>query len=200
MTAPPRPLPALLVALLLGACGGGGDDAATPAAPPIDASEESVDAVADHLRALGREKEAARRAGDARTMERLERAMQEIERAQDAAMDAQFATTPFEDAVDQLPLRRPPLFVEQLLLEDGTHDLVVRVKPRRFLCGLTAAERTAAVRGYFEAADRIMRKAGIDDFALTVDGVRETGEVRPLARAGERGVSLTRRGRDTSSC
>lgn len=116
------------------------------------------------------------------------------------ALEEEFAQTPFGGAVDELPLRKPPLHVQQFVLEGDSHDLVVRVAPRRFLCDLSAEQRVTAVRAYFTAAERVMRDAGVRDFRLTVDAVRDTGEVRPLARASERGVHLTARGRDTRSC
>lgn len=191
-----------MAAALTAGCGSSSRDspaAATPA-PAVDGSGAGVDAMTDRLQDLAREKEAARRAGDTNRAERLEQTMRALEREQDEAVEAEFAPTAFDSAVDTLPLREPPLYVRQFVLEDGSHELVVRVKPRRFLCETSAEQRVAAVRAYFTAAERIMRESGIGDFTLTVDAVRETAEVRPLAEASARGVRLTGRGRDTRSC
>lgn len=198
-----RPLlPILLCAAWLPACGttdrADGPAAIAPAST-VDGSEESMDAVAEQLADLGNQKDAAQRGGNAQLAEQLEQTMQGIERAQDEALEEEFAGTPFDRATDDLPLGEPPLFVEQLVL-DGTRHLVVRVKRKRFLCAKSENARLAAVQAYFEDADRVMREAGVKDFTLTVDAVRETAVVRPLARAATGGVRLTDRGRDTRAC
>lgn len=192
----------LAASVLTGACGGAGDGAAAGAPvatpPPIGTDERSVEAAEEYVQGLARRKEAARRAGDLERAERLERAMQAVEQAQEEAFDAETdEDRPFDEAVDRLPLREAPLHIEQFVLEDGSHELVVRTS--RFFC-IRGAERLAAVRTYHDRARAIMRTHGIDDFALVVDEARETGEVKPLARARGRVVRLTARGRGAGRC
>ena len=111
--------------------------------------------------------------------------MQDLERAQDKAIDEELGKdSPYDKAIDQLPMDKPPLYVEQFVLDD-THDLVVRTDPRRFFCGRTREQRLAG---------------GIDDFVLIVDGLRESGVVKPLARADGDKVRLTARGRGAGPC
>ena len=190
---------ALVIAvILLAGCGGDDPPALTP--PTIGSDEKSVDAVENHLAELVRRKDAAEEAGDQDEAERLEQEIQKIERRQDAAIEEEFGTdTPFETALDELPLHEPPLFVEQLVLDD-THELVVRVKPRRFFCGRSPKQRLAAVRSFYEVADERMQAEGVEDFSLIVDGLRETGVVKPLARGAGGRVSLTARGRGAGPC
>ena len=200
----PKPIAMLILALVFAGCGttSSSDDptaAATPT-PAVGTDEKSVEAVEAHLQDLARRKEAAKRAGDTKAVEELEQAMQKIEREQEAAHEKEFGTaTPFDRAVDSLPLNEPPLYVEQFVLDDS-NELVVRVRARRFFCGRAPEQRLAAVRAYHALAERAMRSEGIEDFAMIVDGLRETGVVKPLARAEKDVVSLTARGRGTGPC
>lgn len=198
-------LPLLLTAALLaGGCGTSGSreesQATAPAsAPAIGADERSVEAVEEHLHSLARQKDAARKAGDDDAAERLEQAMQEVERAQEEAFEAETAAnSPFDRAVDALPLRKPPLHVEQFLLQENGHELVVRTS--RFFCRGSLSDRRAAVRAFYEGAREVMRAHGIEDFVLVVDALRETGEVKPLARAAGDDVTITARGRRPGRC
>lgn len=131
----------LLAAIVLAGCGttGSSDEptaAATPA-PAVGTDDKSVEAVEAHLQDLAGRKDAARKAGDTKAMEQIEQAMQKIEREQEAAYQEEFGTdTPFDRAVDSLPLDKPPLYVEQFVLDDA-HELVDRVRPKRFFCGRT---------------------------------------------------------------
>lgn len=194
----------LSAAAVLAGCGTTGSEGprfeATPSATPrIGGDEDSLEQVTDRLQQLARRKDRARRAGDHETAERLEQAMRDLERAQDEALDAESGATPYDEAVDALPLREPPLYVEQLLLDDS-HELVVRTRARRFFCGRTPRQRLAAVRAYYERAQSEMSARGIDDFALVVDGLRETGDIKALARGEAGKVSLTARGRGPGPC
>lgn len=200
-----RAIPLILVwVLLLAGCGttGSSDDptAASTPTPAIGTDERSIDAVEEQLQDLARRKDAAKKAGDTETVDELEQSMQKIERAQDEAVEEEFASgTPFDKAVDRLPLDKPPLFVEQFVLDDS-HELVVRTRPERFFCGKTEQERLATVQAYYDLAQKAMSAEGVDDFVLIVDGLRETGVVKPLARGKGGRVSLTARGRGAGPC
>lgn len=206
----PRFAPILLAAsIALAGCGttGSADDA--PATPTpvtgteegsVAAGEEQLEAVDEQLQALGRRKAAAKKAGNHGEAEQLEQAMRDIERAQEEAADAEFGTDdPYDKAVDTLPLGKPPLYVKQFMIDDS-HELVVRIAPRRFFCDRTPEQRLTAVSEYYAQARRKMAAAGIDDFAMVVDGLRDSGVVRALARAQGDEVSLTARGRGTGPC
>lgn len=199
-----RALPLLIASLASAGCGttGSSDEpnaAATPT-PAIGTDEGSVDAVEEQLQSLARRKEAAKKAGNTKAMEQLEQAMQDIERVQDEAIEEEFAAnTPYDKAVDSLPIKKPPLYVEQVML-DTTRTLVVRTKSRRFFCGRTEEQRLAAVGDYYGLAESAMTANGIEDFALIVDGLRETGDVKPLARGADGKVALTARGRGRGPC
>jgi hypothetical protein len=193
---------AVLAALLLAGCGttGGADAPRETPAPTVGASEENVDAVEEQLQSLARRQDAAKKAGDTAEVARLEREIVELERAQDAAVEEEEQIDePYERAIDQLPLREPPLYVIQFLLDD-THELVVRVRPRRFFCGRSPEQRLAAVRAYYEQARRAMIANDIVDFVMIVDETRETGTITALARASGDDVALTARGRGRGPC
>ena len=186
--------------MLLAGCGGSSDPAPATPTPVVGSDEQSVAAVEEQLAELTRRKDAARRAGDEEEVERLEQAMQEIERAQDAALEEEAALDPaYERALDRLPLHEPPLHVAQLVVDDS-HELVVRVKEHGFFCGNPAEKRLAAVRSYYEAARAEMEAAGVTDFTMIVDGLRETNVIKPLARASGENVALTKRGRGAGPC
>ena len=180
----------------LAACGTTGSADPPAAATPtvtVGTDDASEDAIADQLSELARRKEAAVRAGDTQTADQLEQAMRDIERAEMNAIEAETAD-PYNSAIDQLPLKEPPLHVQQFELDDS-HELVVRTDRKRFLCATSADQRLAAIEAYYELADKAMRDRGIDDFELIVDTASETGQMRPLAKAGPKGVRLTARGR-----
>lgn len=199
-----RSLPFLLAAALtLTACGGfndptpaqqpGGPNAAATPANPEDARD------AEFSRIL-RELKAAENAGDEEKVADLEQQLRDTDAEEEAELEEEFAQTPFDKVIDRLPLDRPPLYVGQFMTEDEGHRLIVRPPARRFFCGRTLDQRLDAVRKYYEDADRHMRKAGIRDFELVVDSLRDTGEVRALARAKDGEVRLTKRGSGPGPC
>jgi hypothetical protein len=197
-----RSIPLLLAALLLAGCGttGSEDEPKQAATPAVGTDEQSVDALEEQLQGLAREQDAAKKAGDTKKVAELETQIQAIERAQDEAIEEEIAADePYDRAIDTLPLHEPPLHVAQFVV-DETHELVVRVRPKRFFCGRSEAQRLDAVRAYYEDAREAMAANGIEDFVMVVDELRETGEVTPLARAEGDDVSLTARGRGAGPC
>jgi hypothetical protein len=189
----------VVAAFALSGCGGSSDPVSPT--PPIGTDEQSIDAVEERLQELSRRKDAARRAGDSEEVEELEQAIRAIEREQDAAVEEEFETNdPYDAITDEFPLHEPPLHVAQLMVTKGSHELVVRVKPKRFFCGRSAKQRLAAVRSYYAEARERMEAAGVRDFTMVVDGLRETGTVKPLARGAGGKVALTARGRGPGPC
>lgn len=113
----------------------------------------------------------------------------------DEEFDKAFEDTPFDRVVDKLPIRKPPLHVQQYISGDG-HKLYAAVSRKRF-CALSAARRNSAVGSFFDDADRTFRRGGIDDLELVVTPLAETlDKLPPLATASGKTVKLTSRGRD----
>lgn len=190
------------VVLALAACGAREESSpvetpqAAAATTPID-PQDVLDA--EHARIV-RELKAAEKAGDGVKQAALEAELRAFEEEDDRRFDEEFVETPFDDVVDRLPLDRPPLHVSQFMTEEDGHRLIVRVPQRKFFCGRTPQERLDAVRDYHASAEKRMRSAGIDDFELLVDGLRDTGRVRALAVADQNEIRLTKRGAAPGKC
>ena len=123
------------------------------------------------------------------------------DRKEDREFDSEFKETPFEKLVGRLPVRKPPLFVEQYITSRGSSTVYTAVAPRRFFCGRSPARRRDAVSSFYRDADRLFRRGGVEDFALVVTPVSETTESLPALATGRDGkVSLTRRGRGKGPC
>lgn len=184
----PAVLAVLVSALALSACGGGDQEANTEVTvpkpqfaqtdsrlPPPEHPAE-VDAVQGEIdRQLQAERETKRE-------------------------EAKYTSTPFEKAVERLPLHKPPLYAEQVIL-DGTHQLVVGIETKRSFCKRTAAQRTAAVQSFYEKADTLMRARKITDFTLDVIPLETAATPRNrLARAAGGTAKLTARGQTADVC
>ena len=134
--------------------------------------------------------EAVREAAEAKQQERE---LKDLDK-DDEEIDKSFEETPFERAVVKLPVRRPPLYVEQYITGDD-HKVYTAVDEKRF-CKMTAARREAAVTSFYKAADRSLRRAGVKDFVQVVTPLATTTEELPALATGRAGkVSLSRRGR-----
>jgi hypothetical protein len=123
------------------------------------------------------------------------------DRKEDREFDRAFNETRFEKILAELPIRKPPLFVEQYITSGGSSTVYTAVAPKRFFCGRSAARRKAAVSAFYRDADRLFRRRGVEDFAMVVTPVTETIESLPALATGRDGkVSLTRRGRAKGPC
>ena len=194
------PLIALLL-LALGASGCGGDDSEEKAASTTEEAGDRSEAPPTATEAGERRKaprppkerddarrEAAEKKQQARELEQAKR--------DDRKFDEAFEETPFERAIQRLPIRKPPLYVEQYITEQGRDTVYTAVDEKRF-CKMTAAQRTKAVASFYRDARRSLRRAGVKGFAQVVTPLAETTEKLPAlatARAGK--VSLSRRGRN----
>ena len=124
---------------------------------------------------------------DERTRQREE------EELEDEKFDQSFEETPFDRLVDKLPLRKPPLHVEQYISGDG-HTLHAAVNRKRF-CALPAARRKRALTSFFESADRTFRRGKVDDLEVVVTPVTEKlDELPALATASGKTVKLAANG------
>ena len=123
------------------------------------------------------------------------------DRKQDRAFEREFKGTPLERVVSELPIRKPPLFVEQYITSKGSSTVYTAVDPKRFMCGVSLARRRAAVTAFYRDADRRLRGAGVKGFVQVVTPVAETTARLPALAIGRGGsVSLTARGRAKGPC
>ena len=123
-----------LLALALGASGCNGDD-------PEKKSGSSTATTRDRAKAPPpRERNEALR--EAEEAQQQERELKDLEE-DDKELEESFEGTPFERAIQKLPIRRPPLYVEQYITGEG-HKVFTAVAERRF-CRMSAARREAAV-------------------------------------------------------
>ncbi len=160
-------------ALLLAACNGNEDDEPRRTPPPAEEAEEPR-----------------------RTPSPAEEAEEP-----DRNFDKGFDETSFERLLGRLPLRKPPLYVQQIITESPTHKVHTRVDRRRFICAMTVPERKAAVESYYRAADRLFRESGIHDYVQFVSPLTDTAELRPALAVGrDRTVTLTRQGLAKGPC
>lgn len=135
--------------------------------------------------------DARREAADAKQQERELKDLKEDDRE----FEESFKETPFERAVHKLPVRKPPLYVEQYIVTGEGHKVFTGVNEKRF-CRQSAAKRQAAVSSFYRAADRSLRAAGVKDFVQVVTPLAATADNLPALATGRAGkVSLSRRGR-----
>lgn len=119
----------------------------------------------------------------------------------DREFDKEFKQTRFDKLIAKLPIRKPPLFVEQYITTDDSHTVHTAVDRKRFLCRLNAGQRKRAVEDFYRAADKVFRAGGVKDFEQVVTPLSETTEQLPaLATARKGSVSLTARGRSRGPC
>jgi hypothetical protein len=171
-----------LLALALGLAACGGDDS----------SEKKTASTT-----TGQKNRPPNEAADARREARDEKEQQnelKKEKQSDEDFNRSFSESSFERLVGKLPIRKPPLFVEQYITGEG-HKLYTAVERQRF-CKLQPAKREAAVTAFFKSADKSFRAAGVKDFAQVVTPLADSIENLPaLATASAGKVALTARGR-----
>ncbi len=180
------PLIALLV-FALGASGCGGDDSEEKAA---STTKEAGDRPKPPR--PPKERDDARR--EAKEEKQQDRELKDLEE-EERKFDKSFEETPFERAIQRLPIRKPPLYVEQYITGEGQRKLYTAVDEKRF-CRLSPAQRTKAVTSFYREAKRSLSRSGVKDFLQVVTPLSATTEKLPAlatARAGK--VSLSRRGR-----
>ena len=198
-----------LVALLAAGCSGddeesGNEKASTNAETAPVTKPEPRGKTADKRRRRGAKRTPAKKKLSKAELEKERRALKREaarDRKEDREFDRGFEETPFEKLVSRLPVRKPPLFVEQYITSRGSSTVYTAVAPRRFFCGRSRARRRDAVASFYRDADRLFRRGGVDDFALVVTPIAETTESLPALATGRDGkVSLTRRGRGKGPC
>jgi hypothetical protein len=116
-----------------------------------------------------------------------------------AAPGAHAGESRFDSVINMLPIRKPPLPIQQYMSFSGRHLLVVRPAAHDYYC-LSLEQRQAAVAAFSAQATELFRRNGIDDASFVVDALRPTGVVHPLARARGSSVSLTPLGRQARGC
>lgn len=135
----------------------GGDDPSPPEEHATDSALSSamalgsVEAEAELERrsqALEDEQEAK---GAASAPDRFENKIDRIEDLGWRAFNEQFRKTPFDRAIDKLPLRKPPLEVEQWITDLPPDKLPTKAARERFY-RMPDRARKAAVRRYYRSA------------------------------------------------
>ncbi len=195
---------ALIALLAAGGCGGGDDDSAKkPAEPaktatgpdPEDVAEAEEEDRSDENEDTGptdrelREERQQDREDDSKFDERFKK------------FDEQFEETPFQKLTAKLPIGEPPLYVEQYISTEGSHEVYTAVERERFLCEWSPARRKKAVEEFYRAADEVMRAGGVEDFVQVVTVTSETTQQLPaLATARDGSVALSSLGGGRSGC
>jgi hypothetical protein len=179
---PRRLIVLTLLAIALGLAACGGDDSS---------DDKTAASTTAQKKRPPTEAEAARREAQD------EKAQQEElkkEKESDEDFDRSFSESSFERLVGKLPLKAPPLYVQQYITGDG-HKLYTAVERQRF-CTLSPAKREAAVTASYKSADKSFRAAGVKDFEQVVTPLSDSIENLPaLATASAGTVKLTARGR-----
>ena len=195
---------------IVSGCGGGDDDSAQKTDSPAQTTETAGAAGPDTKKAAGdaaartgkkipKESKAAKARRIKKDREQEQRELAQLEK-ENREFDESFEETPFEKLTERLPVRRPPLFVEQYITGDD-HKVYTAVDEKRFLCKRAPGERKRAVAAFFEAADRLLRSGGVDDLVLVVTPVSTSVERLPaLATARQGSITLTARGRGRAPC
>lgn len=155
--------------------------------------------------ASGKPPTLAERGARIRRTRRRAAARERRERAEDRRFDREFdrgfRESGFDRLVGKLPIRRPPLYVQQYITSSGSHRVYTAVSRRRFLCRMTPAQRRRAIARFFRSADRVMRAGGVDDFVQIVTLTSQRTQKLPaLARARRGSVTLTGDGRKRNPC
>ena len=139
------------VALGLGGCGGGADspekhasNSALASAMALGSSEAEAE-----LERRSEALEAAQdKAGHKGANAKIDRRIDHIDNLGWRAFDEQFRKTPFDRAIDGLPLRRGPLDVVQWVTDLPPDELRSKADRERFY-GMSERARQAAVRAYY---------------------------------------------------
>lgn len=196
--------------MLAAGCSGDDEDAGkdqastTAKTAPAEKPKTSDEKARKGSRGARKKGRAARRKVSKAELEKERRALKREEardRREDRKFDQSFNETAFEKLVAELPIRKPPLFVEQYITSRGSSTVYTAVAPKRFFCGRSAARRKAAVSAFYEDANRVFRRGGVKDFVQIVTPIADTTESLPALAVGREGkVSLTKRGRAKGPC
>ena len=187
------------VALALSGCGGDKDESSASSGKGADTATSAFTMTTPPVaRTDSRLPPPSRPAQVDQTQAEIDR-QEQINRA-NKREEAEYTSTPYERAVERLPLHKGPLFVEQVTL-DPTHRLIASVEAKRSFCGQSAGLRTAAVKDFYGKADALMRKHGVKDFELYVSPLgKPTTQRYDLATGRDGKVELTGYGRGDAFC
>src|SRR5215204_133477 len=111
-----------------------------------------------------------------------------------AARTASAKGSRLEQAQDKLPIRQPPLPIQQYVFTDKSHRVVARLDPPDYFCIGDTTARRAAIEAYFTEAREAFSTHDIGDLTLIVALTSENiDHFKVLARADQAGVKLTKR-------
>jgi|SRR5215213_604373 len=107
----------------------------------------------------------------------------------------------FSASVDELPIRKPPLPIQQYVITKGSHEIIARPNARDYFCLGGVDARHAAVIAFYTEARRRFSMRRIRDFSLVIAPISPTLEhIRPLAHARDDTVTLTGFGQTERAC
>lgn len=136
------------------------------------------------------ESKAAKARRIARDRKEQKRELERFEK-EERRFDEQFRETPFDKLIAKLPIRRPPLYVEQYITDKG-HTIYTAVARKRFVCKMSAQQRKKAVAEFYRAANKSFLAGGIKDLAVIVTPLAETIESFPRSRPQKKARSHSR--------
>lgn len=159
--------------------------------------EKASEAVDTAVEDANRELLRAAKAGQRDAVARAEAKLTQLTRRQDASDKStdRPPKDPVERELDRFPVKRPPLFAQQISSNGDDHVLFVAVA-RPLFCLKSPAARLRVVRTGYLPINHRLRSAGIKDFELVVTPRSNQAPARSDALAiGVAGkVSLTNRG------
>ena len=160
--------------------------------------EKSSEALDNDVEAANRELIRAARAGQRGAVARAEARLTQASRRSDAAQESNQRPPkqPYARELDRFPVKRAPLFVQQITSSDEDHVLFVAVA-RPWFCLKSASDRIRRVHATYAPIDRRLRTAGIEDFRMVVTPITLQAPSRSnaLAIASAGRVTLSTRGR-----
>lgn len=126
---------------------------------------------------------------------------QEKKASQQEEQKALRSQTPFDRALDSLPVHQPPLPVGQYETGVGNADITARLQARDFLCHRTLAARRTAVAWFERTTAAALARYHVKRFTLAVGLLDGRGDHFPLfAHVKNATVSLTRAGMAPGHC
>jgi hypothetical protein len=178
-------IPLLALALALSACGGDNGSETKSASSTTPTTNDGGKASAPH--------EAEQAKQEDRDKEEQKKELKQQAR-EDRQFDKSFTETSFERIAGKLPIRKPPLYVQQYITGDG-HKVYTAVDRKTF-CKLSVSAKQKAVASYFKSADALFRAGHVNDFQQVVTPVSDSIEKLPaLATASGGSVKVTPLGR-----
>jgi hypothetical protein len=89
-----------------------------------------------------------------------------------------YKLTPFEQLSDLVPLHKPPLRVEQTVIDDSQHNIGLAVDAKTYQC-VPLAARAPAAQHIYDALQAAGRTRGVGQIRMSVQRYTGNGEGIP---------------------